>query len=287
MIWSRNEPFVREKPIVAFVDGVETPHSVMLSNSRVAFNEEGKKTVPEGIFICRIGSEFHCLPRAKATAAFSTTSNAGSIDLSRLFTAGDVLTVIEGHQVVTFSGTWNANSVIEITLPTGAKKSLTLGAGTGVVSLPTVALILANYINSDPVASGFMFASPMGNSTYIYNKHELAPPEIALSTNNGGTLTVDSKGSFSMIGTILKVDTSTGSVMLTENSQVNVPVGAHVGVVVDEVYGVYPHAMDLTNKPKFAVAPVSGAHGIYEGALPYFDNDLRRRFPKILFAFKF
>lgn len=287
MIWSRGEPYKREKAVVAFVDGNETPYSIMLSNSRVAFTEDGKKTVGEGTFICRIGSEFHCLPRANATGAFSTSSSTGSIDLSRLFIAGDVLTVIEGHQVCTFNGSWTASSTIQIILPTGATKSLTLGSGSGAVSLPTVAVILANYINNDPIVSGFMSAKTMGASVFIYNKKELAPPTIQLSTSGSSSISVDVKGSFTVIGTILKVDSITGLVTLVSPSQINVPVGAHVGVIVDEVYGVYPHALDLTDKPKFAIAPIAGSHGIYENSLPYIDSDLKRKCHRIRFGTKF
>lgn len=287
MIWSRGEPYVKEKAIVAFVDGNETPFSIMLSNSRISFTQDGKKTVPEGIFICRIGSEFHCLPRTNTTGAFSTTTSTGSISLPRLFVSGDILTVIEGHQICTFSGSWTASSTIEITLPTGAIKTLTLGAGSGAVSLPTVALTVASYINNDPVVSGFMSAKTMGASVFIYNKQELSPPTIAIQTSGSGVASVDVKGSFTVIGTILKVEPTTGAVILTAPSQVNVPIGAHIGVIVDEVFGVYPHAMDLTDKPRYAIAPIAGSHGVYENALPYIDSDLKRKCHQIRFAAKF
>ncbi len=287
MTWSRNEPFQREKPVIAFVDGIQTPYSVLLSNKRFPYDNRGRKTSPSGIFVCRMGTEVHPLPRSTVVSAFTTTSNTAVVSLPAFFLPGDQLQVVEPYTISTISGAYPVGSTITCNIGNFTSVTLTFDITNATTASTAAASTLASFINSNANLSQRIFAIADGSLVYTFSKQGLENVPTNFVVTGGGAIASSTTAELiAVIGTVVSVALD-GTVLLTGNAAVNVPVGAHIGVPVDEIYGVYPHAMDVTNRVSSPIAPVAGAHGVFEGALPYIDGDIKRRLSRIRFAFKF
>jgi hypothetical protein len=204
-----------------------------------------------------------------------------------VFKAGDVLTVPDGHHTITITGTWTTGGDVSVTLPNGYVKAIATGAG-GSTSMTTtqVAAKVVLELNNDPIASGLLFAANIANVVYVYNRREMNSALFAVaSVSNNGDLALVSKAPYSTVGTIASY-TNAGVITLTGNAAIAVPIGANVAVAVNEIVGIYPQPIDLTREPSQAIAPIITGR-IYETALPYFDDAVRRALPKIKFAEKF
>jgi hypothetical protein len=161
------------------------------------------------------------------------------------------------------------------------------GAG-GSTSMTTtqVAAKVALELNNDPVASDLLFATNIANVVYAFNKREMNSASFAVaSTSNASDLALVTRPPGTVVGTILSY-TNAGVITLTGNAAIAVPIGANVAVAVNEIVGIYPQPIDLTYQPNQAIAPIITGR-IYENALPYFDDAVRRALPKIKFTEKF
>lgn len=127
--WNRQKIYSVDKPVVAFADGVATPHSVTLDAANFFPNyteadNAGKKVYAGGHFICLTGGAYRFLPRSVVgSTAFATGNANGSVTLPYLYKVGDVLTT---YDKTSASPTFTAVGTIQsINYETGA---ITLGA---------------------------------------------------------------------------------------------------------------------------------------------------------------
>lgn len=286
MTWNRRSSIELGKAIVAAVEGIETT-SVLLTRDRLGSDDDNKKSFPAGAVISRIGTAYHIYPASKVTAAFSTGAATGTVELPRVFKAGDVLTVPDGHHVITITGTWTTGGNVNVTLPNGFVKAIATGAGgSNPMTTTQVAAKVALELNNDPVASDLLFTTNIANVVYAFNKREMNSASFAVaSTSNASDLALVTRPPGTVVGTILSY-TNAGVITLTGNAAIAVPIGANVAVAVNEIVGIYPQPIDLTYQPTQSIAPIITGR-IYQTALPYFSDRIRRSLPKIKFAEKF
>lgn len=281
--WNRQNAYSIDKPIVAFPDGIETPHSLTVTDTFLTAASDSRKTLPAGFFVAKVGSDYRFLPRATVTVAATTGAATISVAYPEVLVAGDVLSIVEPSAYITLAGTWGTGETLVVTV---GGSSYTYTSGAAGVTDAAVATATAAGINSSAVLNQVVTAIASGDQLHLYSKdgttqHTLAVSETAAS----GTATIANSQTRLApgvaIGTISLVNTTTKIVTLTANASNPVPIGAHVGVAVDDILGVYVHSIDFTNKPRSNIAVVSGAHGVYKNALPYHDFDIERRLPKL------
>lgn len=281
--WNRQNAYTIDKPIVAFPDGIETPHSVTVTDTYLTAASDGRKTLTAGFFVAQVGSNYRFLPRATVTTAASTGAATVSVAYPEVFVAGDVLTIVEPSAYITLTGTWNSGETLLITI---GGTTYTYTSGSAGVTAAAVATAAATAINANAVLSQLVIAIANGAELHLYSKdgflqHSLTVSETAAS----GTATIANSQTRLVpgvaVGTISLVNTTTKVITLTASASNPVPVGAHIGVAVNDILGVYVHSIDFYQQPQHNISPVTGAHGIYKNALPYHDFDIERRLPKL------
>lgn len=285
--WKRKGSVNVDKPVFAFAHGIETPHSVTIANTTVTADSDGNKVMSSGYYVSRIGTTFRLLPRTKvATTAFGTGAATGKVNDYKPFVVGDVLRLLFPYATVTLAGTWGASETLTVSV---AGVSNTYVAGDTV--LATIASNIAALINADPLMNSRVEAIASGAVIYLFavdgiSLHSLSVSETAASgtaTASGSALAFASTA----IGTILSIDPATNQITLSANAGVAAPIGAVIGVVVDEVLGLYGKSLDLTDTPTVDIYAATAAVGVYKNVLPHVDGDLMRRLPKLTIAEKF
>lgn len=288
--WNQHKPYGVDKAIVAFADDISTPHSLTVTSDYLGIDADGRKALTAGHFVARVGSNYRFLPRATVSTAFSTGAATGNVSSpANVFIPGDVLYIVHPYASITFASTWAINDTVTITV-NGISLTVTAASAT----LATIATAVAAAINASAQLGSIVQAFATGAQVFIYaaNGRSLYSISSAESTVGTGTAAVDNSATAlafnnTAIGTVSVVNPSTGLITLTGNAGINVPVGARIGVKVNEVLGVYPHSIDFTDQPRKEIAPVKQARGVYIGALPYYDTALAEDLPGIVFAEKF
>lgn len=289
MTFTRHEPpYISDAQIIAFADGVETPHSATLLKTSFNPNEYGKYALPTGLWVAETANNRHLLKRANVTEAFATTT--GKLDLWQLFSPGDVLKIVEPYLKLTIT-----------TLTTGATVTIAAGnysdvftfAGTNGNTPGDAAEEMATFINvTSPVLSDRLRAIADGADVHLFSLDGYTAYTISITT--AGTIALDPGDGImtvnTEIGTIQAVDntaSNAGEVTLTGSATTPVPVGAKVGIPCARVLGFINCSLNMDYKDRQHVALVSGASGIREGLLPYVDGDIKRQLPKLRITRRF
>jgi hypothetical protein len=274
-----------DKPIVAFPDGVRTPYNATILANTITADAYGKKTVPAGMHVARIGTAYRFLPHASVVTAFSGTS--GKLSLAAPFLPGDVLRVLVPYTTFTFALTWAAADTAAFTINGIA---VTHTATTAV--LADLATEAAATINNSPLLSPYVQAIAAGAVVWVIPKdgRSLYATAVVATTAGDGTATAGAAAmatNTTTVGTIATGGVATdGTVTLTGSAGIAAPVGIPVGVAVDEILGIHDRSKDFTNRERYAVAVIQEAF-IYQGALPYFAEYLRVACPQLTYALKF
>ena len=281
MSYFRRESYVQSSAILAFCEGLAAPHSITITNDYVQGNKNGFKEVPAGLFVSRVGSVFRFLPRGVVTEAVSTSSASVKLNTWQLFKAGDVLKVVAPSAVLTLTTLAVGNT---ITL-TGAGVTAVYTAAT--TNTTTEAVSAAIAYNNSVLNKYFEFVAS-GNTVIIYGKDNVTLHPVSVSSTgtvalSGSALTKNTTA----IGTVQSFDASTSTIYLSGNAAVALPVGAKVGVDVNDIVGLNIDAHDLTYEPRKHINVYTEAVGVYKDALPYFDGEIEAAVNNIRFRSKF
>ena len=287
MVYLTHNKYSREKNIFLYPTNNEANRNAPINNDTIALNAEGKRYVPEGMFVAKVGNEFRYLPRATVSTATSTSSTSVVCSPAQIFKANDVLYVVEPYATVAISGTVAANDVVTVTVDNYA---LPVIATTTV--LADLVTAVRNAINADNVLNQKVFALTAGTTVYIFAKDGVSTYSIAVAETSSG-ITVAIGGSATelrygaALGTVASVSTDGVTVTLTGTASAVVPVGTHIGVrTISEVLGVDPHQRDYTTAETQTIGVYDISSGVRENFLPYIDGDVKRRLPRITFITK-
>ena len=284
----REAPIVQDLPIFYNLNGAVYRYSCQLSASDIQADATGLKFVQAGMFVCKQGNTERFLPRANVTGAFSTGSPTGTLGATwEVFKPADQLFLNEPFGFITLGGTYLATEIVKTTIG-----GYVLDTVTGSTINTAIAVTVAASINANPAQSSLVRAVASGVLVFFYGKDGITPHTTTTAARNAadsagsvaGTSTANAATlvvSNTAVGTILSIS-NTGVVTLTGNAGLAVPVGGKVGIRFVEVLGLYGHSVDFSTKPSIDVAPCDGVDsGVYETNLPYIDEDLKRRFPRL------
>jgi len=276
--------FTNEKNVFHFASGNEVGHNLSVTNAAIQADANGKKTVPEGLFVALVGADYRYLPRATVTTAVSASSPTVVATPSQIFKVGDVLYSVEPTATVTLTGTVAAAETVTVTI--GGIAVVTTAVTTVLADL--IALTAAN-INASPNLAGTIRAIVSGGIIYLYVVDGVTRPTLTISDVSSAIGSAVSGAVFdyqATLGTVSAIVASTNTITLAANAAYVVPVGGHIGVKVSEVYGLDSHQRDFTIYTTQEFGVYNASSGVRENILPYIDGDLKRRFPKMLFSSK-
>lgn len=275
-------PIISDAQIVAFADGVETPHSATLLKESILANQYGKYSLPTGLWVGETNGERHLLKRANVTEPFVT--DTGKLDLWQLFRPGDKLHYVEPHIKLTVTTLTVGTTV---TIEIGDYSDVFTFAGTEGSTVEDAAAELVQFLNvQSPSLSAKVKALQDGADVHVFAADGYTAHVVALTT--AGTVALDPAGGTMAtsleVGTIQNISNlpeSAGEVTLTGAATNPAPLGAKVGVPAGRVLGFINKSLDMTYSDRCHVALISAASGIREGRLPYVDGDIKRQLPKL------
>lgn len=285
MVYLSHKKYGREKDIFMYPNNNEANRNAAINNDTIALNAEGKRYVPEGMFVVLEGATARYLPRATVTTATSTGSAAVVCTPAQIFKADDVLYVVEPYATVTLGGTPAATSETVTVTVDGVALTVTIGS----VVLADAAVAVRNAINNSTLLNQKVFALTAGAVVYVFAKDGISTYSFAVAKS--GDITVTASGSLtafgSALGTIASVGTNGTTLTLSGNAATLLPVGTHIGVrTISEVLGVDPHQRDYTDAETQTIGVYDISSGVRENFLPYIDGDIKRRLPRITFITK-
>lgn len=285
MVYLSHKKYGREKDIFMYPNNNEANRNAAINNDTIALNAEGKRYVPEGMFVTLVGNEARYLPRATVTTATATNSPSVVCTPAQIFKADDVLFVVEPYSTVTLGGTPAATSETVTVTVDGVALTATIGS----VVLADAAVAVRNAINNSTLLNQKVFALTAGAVVYVFAKDGISTYSFAVAKS--GDITVTASGALtafgSALGTVSSVSTNGTTVTLSGNASAVVPVGTHIGVrTISEVLGVDPHQRDYTDAETQTIGVYDISSGVRENFLPYIDGDIKRRLPRITFITK-
>jgi hypothetical protein len=280
--FNQSTQFFTDKAILAFTEGNIANISATVDNTYISFNNEGRKVVKEGLFVAEVGNVIRFLPRTKLTSVTSTSAATFTTSLYNIFVPGDVLYASAPYATLTITGS-SATQTQTITI---AGRTVTTTVTTSNVTTSASEVVAA--INSAPYISDWVVAYNIAGVVYIFSKDGVTNYGIT----EGGTVTATLSGATlvvnpTAVGTISAIDYSTGTITLTGNAGIALPIGASIGVPVNKILGLHVHAVDYTLATAKSLALYTQASGVRTQFLPYFDGEIQATFPKMLFDVKF
>lgn len=286
MAYINKKYYTAEKNIFVYSTNNDANRNATVDNTYIQTDTDGNKTVSEGLFVARIGSTFRYLPRFTLTTATATNSASVVGTPVNVIKAGDVLRCVEPYAVINLGGTVAEAETVTVTI---AGNSVVSTAATAV--LADLATLVATNLNADPITSQLVTAIATGSDVYVFAKDGITNHAIAV-TEAGAAVTIaiaggaTALGFAAALGTVSSVDIATNTITLSGNASAVLPVGAHVGVAVDEVLGVDARSRDFTTETTQIFGVYNVSSGVRESYLPYVDGDVKRRLPQLLFVNK-
>lgn len=287
--WNIQRPYTQDKPVVGS-HHFSAERSVTLSASNVGLDQYGYKAVPAGMFIANVGGTDRFLPRDSArTAIVASTTTVIGVNLPQVFKVGDVLHALEPQGLITAALTWAAGdtATIRISEPSlGIAASYThtqVGANLAAFDDEIVAAL---NLPSNPLSKYARFEVGTSGQIVVFSKGLLFTISVDSVTAGDGTLvaTTQLNSAPRLLGTISSIDHANRTVTVSSASPTALSVGGQLGVVGAEVYGLYNHSIDFTDKPSCTIKAIDRCDRIYTAALPYYDQQLMARFPRLKFV---
>ncbi|GAA6622912.1 hypothetical protein [Scytonema sp. NUACC26] len=257
--------------------------SVSISAAHVSINNAAVKAVPAGLFVAKVGNVNRFLPRSTVKTATSTSANTLQPVVPQVFIPGDVLYVIQPYATITITSV----SATQTQTVTVSGYTATATATTSNTTITAQEVVTA--INNTAGINQFVYALNLANVVYVFGKDGVSTYAIS----EGGTVTSTLSGAAlafntTAIGTIQGYDYTTGTFTLAANATVALPIGAVVGVLVDEIYGLHNHSIDFTIYPNHTIALYTQSAACRIQHLPHFDDNIRNIFKgRIHFGYKF
>jgi hypothetical protein len=264
----------------------EAIRNVSCGNDKIQFDAEGRKTVKAGRFLAAaLDGSARILPRETVATLTDTGSPNIVVGDPTVFAIGDVIKVVEPWSALTLSGTVAASDTVTVTV--GGYSVVSTAVTT---SLTDLAVLVAANLNSDPAVGQMVTAIAVGAVVHVFGENGLTVYGTSVAETGAGLTASFSSAALvdgPTLGTVGSIVAATNTIVLTGNAAAAVPVGTHIGVDVSEIYGLLPESYDLTDRASINFACYVTASGVRENFLPYIDGDIKRRFPKMVFATKF
>lgn len=286
MYWNTQRPTIVDKPILKYRDFRATESVAVLASS-VSLNKYGDKVVREGHYLAEVNGVDRFLPRAINQVETPTSSAVLNTKTPEIFLVGDVLYSQGYLYEADLGGTWATGDVAFIRASNAALgvdvyQEFTLqGADASAFDAEIVAAI--NAIGSS--LAEFAYARTDTDLTVsLYFKGMPMTVQVGVVSSAAGTFAESTAiaSAKALIGTIQSIDYQTGDITLAANAAVLVPMGVGFGTLQQRIYGLYNHSTDFTERPTCNLAAITEASGVYLQALPYYDLELRARFPKLV-----
>jgi len=278
MYWNQESPYTVDKAILKSVENIESVTSIAVSASNVGMNIDGVKAVPAGLFLAKVSGVNRYLPRDKTRASVSTSVAAIPVNYPELFKAGDILFPLEKSATLTIGGTLVAGEKVYFSYK-GTTVTYTLGSTS--TTTEATALAAALTASAELAEKGLYFTNPSNGVVGIFSMVGGDNENFVSSNSDSGTFTLTAFADQAVLGTVSSVDYANQEIDLVANAAVALRSGAVVGTLVDKIYGLQIHSGVYTNKPLCHLNAITGASGVYQGNLPYWDELLRETFPKL------
>jgi hypothetical protein len=284
MVYLSHKKYKQEKNIFLYPHNNEANRNAAIDNDTIQLSAEGKRFVPEGMFVCLEGDTARYLPRATVSTATATNAATVVCSPSQIFKANDVLYVVEPYATITLGGTPLITDVVTVTID-----GVSLAVTTGSVVLNDVAVTVRNAINADNVLNQKVHALVAGAVVYVFAKDGVSTYTSTVAKTGDITVAANvARLTFgAALGTVASVNVGTNTLTLSGNASAVVPVGTHIGIrTISEVLGVDPHQHDYTDAETQTIGVYDISSGVRENFLPYIDGDIKRRLPRLTFITK-
>lgn len=287
--WNIQRPFMQDKPIVGS-HHFSAEKSVNVDRETVGKNKYGVRAVPAGLFIARVGGVDRFLPRDFVREdAVATNSAQVKVSLPEVFKVGDTLYATEPEGLVTLDDTWAAGDTVKITFTEpslGIQVAYThTQVGANLAALDDE-LVAALNLGTNPLSEYARFEVGTEGQIKVFSRGLVFSISVVADTDGDGTAAVTNQLNAvpRLVGEIAFIDYENQLITLADDAAVAVGVGGHVGTLVEDIYGIYNHSIDFTDKPTCVIKAIDRCDRIYTIALPYFDHQLMAKFPRLKFA---
>jgi len=285
--WNIQRPFNQDKAVVGSIY-FNAEASVTIESDNVGLNQYGSKSVPAGLFIAKVNGVNRFLPADYVRgAAVATGSPTVQVNMPEVFKTGDVLYATEPEGLVTASGTWAAGdtATIRFSEPSlGIDVSYThtqVGAALGDLDDEIVAAL---NLPSNPLSKYARFEVGTIGQIKIFSKGLVFAISVAKTNSNTLIATTQLVSTPRLIGTVASINYATRTLTLGADAAVAVGVGGHVGTLAEEIYGLYNHSVDFTDRPVQVLKAIDRADRVYLSAVPYINGRLIAKFDRIKFV---
>jgi hypothetical protein len=284
--WNIQETYRADKAVVGSIHFNATK-SVSLENTNIGLNSEGKKVTKAGLFLAKVGGVNRFLPRDVVQSAVTASANL-PVTMPEIFLPGDEIYHLEPQGLVTLSSVWAAGDKLTLRFiepSQGINISYThtqVGADLAAL-LPELVTALNDPTN--PLHSYARFEAGGAGELKIFTRGKVFTVEASAVTAGAGAVAITNEISATPVylGVVSHTDYANSTVVLTGNSAANLGEGARVGTLVEDIYGLYNHGIDFTNKPTETLKAIERCDRVYKSGLAYYDDELASRFPNLIF----
>ena len=269
MVFTRHEPgFSRQDPALYHGEGLFV-ESYGVSGSRIRPNKQKKMWMPANLFVCRMGSDYHFLPRANITERIDATT--WKVEPFQVLKPGDTLTFVEPHLSLTIDALAQ-DATVDITV--GGRTDTFTFAGTAGTTTADAAAEIADFINNKAAKlMKIVRAVASENVVHLFAKDGYTTYDVATA---GGTIVASNSGTMvasKPFGQILTFDEDTPEQLTLAAAATNEsPVGGKVGVEgISEIIGIHTHATTWEGIDIMTLGITSSGSRVNLWALPYWD----------------
>jgi hypothetical protein len=289
MYWNIQKPINQDPAIIGSMY-FSAEKSVVIDATNVGLDSTNVRAVPAGLFVARVGGVDRFLPRDTVReTAVGTGAATVKVNYPELFKVGDVLYATEPEGLITLADTWAADDTVTIRLrerSLGIETAYThTQVGANLAALDDE-LVTALNLSSNPLAQYARFEVGTAGQVKVFSKGLEFELEVAVVTAGDGVAAVTTQVDPTprLIGTIASIDNVNKTITLGANAAVALAVGGQVGTLTEEIYGLYNHSIDFTDKPVVVIKAIDRADRVYLAQMPYFDHQLMARFPRMKFV---
>lgn len=297
-------PINLDKPVIGS-QYFSAENAVTIQAADVGLNARGVKLLPAGLFLSKVLNKVRFLPRDRARTAVLTTSTVVGVNYPELFQPGDRLVWLESDGTFTL-GASLPGDIIRIRLIMHDGRVETAAFTQSGANLTALIPELVSFLNSNECSlkkiARFEATGTAGQirvcsqqffqirvdtrvaSTGVWTP--LVSTSITQMQANASQVAADLTSTLPRhLGIVQSVDFANRNLILAANAGFAVSVGGAIGVTTDEIYGIYNHSVDFTDRPYLNLKVIDRCDRVYANSLPYLDTDLVQRFPRLKFVY--
>lgn len=289
MYWNIQKPINQDPAIIGSMH-FSAEKSVTVSQANVGLDSNNVRAVPAGLFVARVGGVDRFLPRDLVReTAVATNSTVVKVNYPEIFNVGDMLYATEPEGLITLTDAWAPDDTLRIEL-----RERSLGIDVAYTHTQVGAdldalddeLVTALNLPSNPLAQYARFEVGGSGEILVFSKGLEFQLSVAASTAGAGTAAVTTQVDPAprFVGVVASIDAPNRTITLSANATVAIAVGGQIGTLTDEIYGLYNHSIDFTDKPVVVIKAIDRADRVYTAQMPYFDHQLMARFPRMKFV---